>query len=65
MCGIHIVTSFYKIYYEKLKIIMMIIIIIIINNNNNNKESLYYGETWQTLPQQDHQIDTKTDKSCW
>ena len=30
MCGIHIVTSFYKIYYEKLKIIMIIIIIIII-----------------------------------
>ena len=36
MCGIHIVTSFYKIYYEKLNndnIIIIIIILITIKND--------------------------------
>ena len=41
---------------------IIIIIKIIINNN---KESVYCGESWQTLPQQGDQIDTKTAKSCW
>jgi hypothetical protein len=42
MCGIHIVTSFYKIYYEKLKIIMLIIIIIIKNHFTMEKPDKHY-----------------------
>ena len=42
MCGIHIVTSFYKIYYEKLKIIMIIIIIIIKNHFTTEKPDKHY-----------------------
>ena len=35
MCGIHIVTSFYKIYYEKLNNDNIIIIIILITKKND------------------------------
>ena len=63
MCAIHIVTSFYKIYYEKLKIIMIIIIIIIIiiikNQFTTEKaDKPYFSKMTRTMPRLINHVDS-------
>ena len=57
MCAIHIVTSFYKIYYEKLKI--MIIIIIIKNQFTTDKaDKPYFSKMIRTMPRLINHVDS-------
>ena len=60
MCGIHIVTSFYKIYYEKLKIIMIIIITIIIKNHftTEKPDKHYLSKMIRSIPRLINRVDS-------
>ena len=50
MCGIHIVTSFYKIYYEKVKIIIIIIIIIKNHFTTGKADKHYLSRIIRSVP---------------
>ena len=62
MCGIHIVTSFYKIYYEKQNNMMMIITII--NNNEKNHLTMekddkhYLSKMIRSIPRLINHVDS-------
>ena len=62
MCGIHIVTSFYKIYYEKLNndnIIIIIILITIKNHFTTEKPDKHYlSKMIRSIPRLINHVDS-------
>ena len=60
MCGIHIVTSFYKIYYEKLNNDNIIIIIITIKNHftTEKPEKHYLSKMIRSIPRLKNHVDS-------
>ena len=62
MCGIHIVTSFYKIYYEKLNndnIIIIIISITIKNHFTTEKSDKHYlSKMIRSIPRLINHVDS-------